>query len=1125
MRHFTYSERGRMKNIVNFFGSMKMMAVLMLVFAVASGVATFIENDFGTMTAKAVVYNHWWFEVLLGLLAINLMINMTRFRMFQKKKALVMLFHLSFLIILLGAAVTRYIGYEGMMHIREGESENRITSSESYLSVTFKKGDQASKIEIPVLFSQITSNAFEKSVDVNGETVTIALTEYLPGASYTLVDDPDGKPFLSMMVTGMGGAQQLQMSSGDSFETADYVIDFESKKTFDKPVISISVKDGKPVLSHSLPLNYMKMSDQSTGTVTASESSEFNTRTLYTYNSSSFVLRDFNPSAVKQLVPTYGNKSRNMDALKLTLSKDAQSKEVVVFGKSGVLSDPVHADLGDMHVDVAYGAKLVELPFYVKLEDFVLDRYPGSMSPASYSSHVVVEDPANSVTMKYHIFMNHVLDYQGYRFFQSSYDQDELGTVLSVNHDPGTPITYIGYLLLGIGMFGALFMSNGRFRDLMKKANEASRMKESVAALFIVALSMFLTPSAHAQANVSQMVQVLMSFDKEHSNKFGELVVQDSSGRMKPMDTLSTEILHKLNRANSFIGLNANQVVLGMMMRPEIWREIKMIRTSHKGVRELLGIDANEKYASFSQFFEAPDELAGYKLTQAVEDASRKRPAERDKFDKAVLQVDERVNVAYMVYTGSLMRLWPIKDDDNNKWTDTISALQTFAPEQRDQVQTIAMEYFASIDEALEAERLTNYYKAFAEDLKNGQLAGQEQIRMAIEGSGLKGAKELISTIDTELTKQGTRTYDAVAKEEIAKLHASLEDSLPTYWNNADNKLQSIAEFQKKFGKEVYLEHSRIKAEILYNHADIFERLWPLYFIVGFILLLLSFLKILKPKFNLDIFSKVAFWLLVLFLIAHTIGLAIRWYISGHAPWSNGYESMIYIAWASVLAGFIFSKNSPITLAATGILTGLILFVAHLNWMDPQVTNLVPVLDSYWLSIHVSMITASYGFLGLGALLGFIVLILFIVRNKQNGQLITLSIKELNAINEMSLMIGLALLTVGNFLGGVWANESWGRYWGWDPKETWALVTILVYAVVVHLRFIKPIYNQFSFAVISLLSFTSVLMTYFGVNYYLAGMHSYAKGDPVPVPDFVPVTYAIIFAMVALAWWRKRVYE
>jgi ABC-type transport system involved in cytochrome c biogenesis permease subunit len=159
--------------------------------------------------------------------------------------------------------------------------------------------------------------------------------------------------------------------------------------------------------------------------------------------------------------------------------------------------------------------------------------------------------------------------------------------------------------------------------------------------------------------------------------------------------------------------------------------------------------------------------------------------------------------------------------------------------------------------------------------------------------------------------------------------------------------------------------------------------------------------------------------------------------------------------------------------------------------------------------------------LGLGALLGMITLILFILKNSHNEARLNIAIKELNAINEMSLIFGLVLLTVGNFLGGVWANESWGRYWGWDPKETWALVTILVYAVVIHLRMIKGLYNDYAFSVISLLAFTSVLMTYFGVNYYLAGMHSYAKGDPVPVPDFVPWSYAVIAIVIAMAYPKR----
>ncbi|MBE2279712.1 MAG: cytochrome c biogenesis protein CcsA, partial [Ignavibacteriaceae bacterium] len=167
------------------------------------------------------------------------------------------------------------------------------------------------------------------------------------------------------------------------------------------------------------------------------------------------------------------------------------------------------------------------------------------------------------------------------------------------------------------------------------------------------------------------------------------------------------------------------------------------------------------------------------------------------------------------------------------------------------------------------------------------------------------------------------------------------------------------------------------------------------------------------------------------------------------------------------LAGFIFMKRSPIVLAATALLASITLMVAHLSWMDPQISNLVPVLKSYWLTIHVSVITASYGFLGLGALLGFLNLILMLMKNPKNRDYINITIDELSVVNHMTLIIGLYLLTIGTFLGAVWANESWGRYWGWDPKETWALITVIVYTLVLHTRFIPALNKRYAFNLMS----------------------------------------------------------
>ena len=159
--------------------------------------------------------------------------------------------------------------------------------------------------------------------------------------------------------------------------------------------------------------------------------------------------------------------------------------------------------------------------------------------------------------------------------------------------------------------------------------------------------------------------------------------------------------------------------------------------------------------------------------------------------------------------------------------------------------------------------------------------------------------------------------------------------------------------------------------------------------------------------------------------------------------------------------------------------------------------------------------------IGLCALLDFFVLLLFIARGKSENIEISRNILEATRINEMAMILGLSLLTLGNFLGGVWANESWGRYWGWDSKETWALVSILIYAAVLHIRFIPKLNNQFTFALFSMFAYWSIIMTYFGVNFYLSGMHSYAAGDPVPVPDFVWISMVVMTIIAITAYIRQ----
>jgi len=252
----------------------------------------------------------------------------------------------------------------------------------------------------------------------------------------------------------------------------------------------------------------------------------------------------------------------------------------------------------------------------------------------------------------------------------------------------------------------------------------------------------------------------------------------------------------------------------------------------------------------------------------------------------------------------------------------------------------------------------------------------------------------------------------------------------------------------------------------------------------------------------------------------HLWAYALRWQAAGHAPLSNGYESLIFIALAIALGGAYYelrARNGSIG-ALAALLTSVILGVAMLPTFDPAISPLVPVLASFWLIVHVTVITASYGFLGLAAVIAMTMLVLHLFKSPGRKTL-RRGIAHLNGLHWNVMIVGLAFLSIGTFLGGVWANESWGRYWGWDPKETWALVTILAYAFVVHIKYVGQLNRPIHLAAGSFLAISTVGMTYFGVNYFLSGLHSYASGDAPAVPGWVYVMAACMVLLVGAAYW------
>ncbi|WP_333803569.1 cytochrome c biogenesis protein CcsA [Sulfurospirillum sp.] len=663
----------------------------------------------------------------------------------------------------------------------------------------------------------------------------------------------------------------------------------------------------------------------------------------------------------------------------------------------------------------------ITLPFALHLNKFELERYYGSRAPSAYNSDVRIQD--GNTTFDAHIYMNHTLSYKGYKFFQTFYDPDEKGTILSVTKDPGVEVTYVGYALLFLGLILNLLDPKSRFRKLITQVKSSTLI---VAFLLFAQVPLF----SHSEY-VQNYLDEHQSKSKEVSDAFGKLVVQSRMGRMKPFDTLSQEVLYKLSGKNSLYNMDAMQVALGMLSHPSVWKKLPMIQTKTPKLRAFIGLPKDQKLASFEDFFEGHR----YKLDAELQKALALRPSQRGTFENDLIKVDERLSIAFMLYQGVLFKIFPQANDASHTW--------------------VAFEQMFAQLEGVEAEKLQESSTAF---------------------------------------------IGALFERNYAK---------------ALSYVGTFSEFQTKYGADIMPSYTHIKMEILFNKLMIFERLTLIYVLLGLVLLVVAFGRVFAPqKFPAKI-DKVLFGIVATLFVIHTCGLALRWYVSGHAPLSDTYESIVYIAWSCLLFCMLFLRRSLFALSGSVMMSGIFMFVAHLGHIDPEITNLVPVLKSFWLSVHVSIITASYGFLALGCALGFFTLILFAC--KSSHQTIA-TIKHLTAINEITLILGLSLLVIGNFLGGVWANESWGRYWGWDPKETWAYISILVYTIILHVRLVPRLYSHYLFAVLSLLGFASILMTYFGVNFYLAGMHSYATGDPVPIPLWVYICNFVVALLIIISY-------
>ena len=624
--------------------------------------------------------------------------------------------------------------------------------------------------------------------------------------------------------------------------------------------------------------------------------------------------------------------------------------------------------------------KVLDLPFTLTLDTFYIDYYPGTEAPADYVS-IATSDELRATSghaeqdsslftlhssLTHTISMNNILIHKGYRFYQSSFDEDRRGSWLSVNYDPwGTGITYAGYLLCIIAMIGLMVHPRGGFRRLLRVTGESatsdelratsecgteeSRMnneeiKDSespclcaqknkkpsiVRDLLLIAITVFAT-TAFAQGTKKLPIIPL----EEAEDKVEMQVIYND--RVMPLNTLARDFVRKLYGKDSFSGLTPEQILLSWQRYPEEWAYVPAIKIKSDELRARLGVE--RKYARMIDLFEY-DKQTTYKLTWIMRELSSSTNNKPSPLQKAIMETDEKVALVLMLQNGTLIR------------------------------------------------------------------------------------------------------------------------PLPT-----DGSVEPLSK-------------EKLQAELLYNRIPFTKILFMFNLTMGILLLVTGYKLRATSKSYLSLVARSS---LLVALTFHLTGYLLRWYIGGRIPLSNGYETMQFLALCIMAFALFMSRRFRPAIPFGFLLSGFALLVSYLGQMNPQITPLMPVLVSPWMSLHVSVIMMSYA------------LFAFILLNGVWALCVPREAERLMTYSRLMLYPALFLLTAGIFIGAVWANVSWGRYWGWDPKEVWALITMLVYALPLHAASLPWFRKSRFFHIYTIAAFLSVLITYFGVNFFLGGMHSYA---------------------------------
>jgi len=486
------------------------------------------------------------------------------------------------------------------------------------------------------------------------------------------------------------------------------------------------------------------------------------------------------------------------------------------------------------------------------------------------------------------------------------------------------------------------------------------------------------------------------------------IAIQDG-GRTKPFDTFARETARRITGARAFgfqsvKGLEPSEWILSMLAAPERWRQEKIVKVTHAGLREAAGLPAGKDVYSFEELVSHQGFLAA---AEKVHEKVRKdREAKLDPIEREIADLYENLSVMAGIFSGEALHVVPHPDDPKAAWYSVADLEKADAP----QVQRVKI-------------LLTALVIAYRDGDRPSVLAA------------------------------------------AAALGKRLAEMAP----------------------EVYPAARTLGIEVHYNRFKPFRTAW-LFYLLGFLVLLASFPLASRPA------AWAGMGLVIAAFLVHAYGMALRMTISGRPPVTNMYESVIWVAWGAMLFALIFEavyKVRYFAACASALAVICLILADNVPILNGAIDPLVPVLrDNMWLTVHVLTITLGYAAFTLAMGLGHLNLGLYFFAPAR-----TALFKSLSLFLYRALQVGTLFLAVGTMLGGIWASYSWGRFWGWDPKETWAFIALLGYLAILHGRMVGWL-REFGTAVGSIIGYLGVLMAWYGVNFVLGtGLHSYGFGS------------------------------